>query len=179
MLLERLDCTRTLATVKDDDKAMRTIAALLDQLTSTPASDTIPTLHDIATKMVAQTPTAAGNRLLHRDLHFDNVLAGERHPWPAIDPVPLAGDPGFDLWPALDGNWNARAAAWTLGRVLQNCLWDVEDGRTTLAPPQLTVAHAVTQGGPTPPPPAPTLVQRDGEERTLSDLRRVSESDEP
>lgn len=201
VLLERLDYTRTLATVEDDDEAMRVIAALLHQLTSVPAPGAIPTLRDIATEMVARTRTTAtslpdpteqrlllswasavselldepGDRLLHWDLHFGNVLAGERQPWLAIDPVPLAGDPGFDLWPALDSNWDAvqatgapervvrrrfdlltetldldrpRAAAWTLGRVLQNCLWDVEDGRPTLAPPQLAVARAVTRGGP-------------------------------
>ncbi|GGP14259.1 hypothetical protein GCM10012278_69320 [Nonomuraea glycinis] len=44
-----------------------------------------------------------GDRLLlHWDLHYDNILAGQREPCLAIDPEPLAGDPGFDLWPALD-----------------------------------------------------------------------------
>jgi streptomycin 6-kinase len=41
--------------------------------------------------------------LLHTDLHFENVLAGEREPWLAIDPKPLAGRPGFELPPVL---WN-------------------------------------------------------------------------
>lgn len=89
----------------------------------------------------------SGGRLLHWDLHFDNVLAGGREPWLAIDPKPLSGDPGFELLPALVNDFRVeevrwrfdllaeavgadreRARAWTLGRVLQNCLWDVEDG---------------------------------------------------
>ncbi|WP_428834498.1 aminoglycoside phosphotransferase family protein [Nonomuraea maheshkhaliensis] len=99
--------------------------------------------------------TEAGERLLHWDLHYDNVLAGEREPWLAIDPKPLAGDPAFELLPALHNRWDEalatghaprevlrrfdfmvdalgldrrRAAGWTLGRVLQNLLWRLEDG---------------------------------------------------
>ncbi len=39
--------------------------------------------------------------LLHTDLHYANVLAGERTPWLAIDPKPMAGDPAFEVAPAL------------------------------------------------------------------------------
>lgn len=68
--------------------------------------------------------------------------------WLAIDPKPLAGESGFELLPALHNRWNPaavmrrfdlmtevmgldrqRAAGWTLVRVLQNLLWDVEAGR--------------------------------------------------
>lgn len=88
---------------------------------------------------------ARGDRLLHWDLHFENVLAADREPWLAIDPKPLAGDPGFELFPALHNRFEAdevvwrfdamtdvmgldrdRARGWTLARVLQTCLWDVE-----------------------------------------------------
>ncbi len=98
-----------------------------------------------AVREVADEP---GDRLLHWDLHDENVLAADRAPWLAIDPKPLAGDPGFDLWPALANNFDpgdvlwrfdamtevlgldrARARAWTYGRVLQNCLWETEEGR--------------------------------------------------
>jgi streptomycin 6-kinase len=100
-----------------------------------------------------------GDRLLHWDLHYDNVLASRRAPWPAIDPKPLAGDPGFDLCPALANRFEAdeilwrfdamtdvlaldraRARAWTLARVLQNSLWDIEDGRP-LEPERLEIAR--------------------------------------
>lgn len=36
-------------------------------------------------------------RLLHGDLHPQNVLGAEREPWLAIDPKPWIGDPAFDL----------------------------------------------------------------------------------
>ncbi|MGY0024896.1 aminoglycoside phosphotransferase family protein [Streptomyces sp. YJ-C3] len=174
MLLERLDSGRMLSVVEDSRKAVLVIAELLARLTAGPAPQGMRTLADIAARMLADVPGAlpriadpvrrgivascaaavrevadeAGDRLLHWDLHFENVLASEREPWLAIDPKPLAGDPGFDLWPALDNRFDAdevrwrfdamtqvlgldreRARAWTLGRVLQNALWDVEDGR--------------------------------------------------
>ncbi|MFD4906277.1 aminoglycoside phosphotransferase family protein [Kitasatospora purpeofusca] len=111
-----------------------------------------------------------GDRLLHWDLHDGNVLAGEREPWLVIDPEPLSGDPGFELLPAIDQRWDAvlagadagrtvlrrfdlltealdldrpRAAGWTLARVLQNALWDIEDGRTALEPTQTAIATAL------------------------------------
>ncbi|MER6984049.1 aminoglycoside phosphotransferase family protein, partial [Streptomyces carpinensis] len=96
-----------------------------------------------AVREVAAEP---GDRLLHWDLHYDNVLAADRAPWIAIDPKPLAGDPGFDLMPALHNRYDPaetrwrfhaltgllgldreRARAWTLGRVLQKCLWQLAD----------------------------------------------------
>ncbi|MBK3589198.1 hydroxyurea phosphotransferase, partial [Streptomyces sp. MBT57] len=120
---------------------------------------------------VAELAGEAGDRLLHWDLHDGNVLAGEREPWLAIDPEPLAGDPGFELWPALDIRWEnvvaggvtgpvlyrfdlltetlgldrRRAVGWTLGRVLQNALWDIEDGRTALEPAQVALAATLLE----------------------------------
>ncbi|MFJ8821317.1 aminoglycoside phosphotransferase family protein [Streptomyces sp. NPDC102467] len=174
MLLERLDAGRMLSVVADSRAAVLVIAGLLARLTAGPAPEGMRSLSDIAGRMLAEVPAAlpriadpvrrgvvascaaavrevageAGDRLLHWDLHFENVLASEREPWLAIDPKPLAGDPGFDLWPALDNRFEAdevvwrfdamtevlgldreRARAWTLGRVLQNALWDVADGR--------------------------------------------------
>lgn len=43
----------------------------------------------------------ATSTLVHGDLHFRNVLAGDRHPWLTIDPKPLAGHPGIELQPVL------------------------------------------------------------------------------
>ncbi|MEU5000650.1 aminoglycoside phosphotransferase family protein [Streptomyces sp. NPDC021622] len=174
MLLERLDSARMLSTMADTRKAVLVIAELLARLTSVAAPEGMRRLGDIAAEMVDDLPGALkaigdpaeravvercggavrevmgepGDRLLHWDLHFENVLAAEREPWLAIDPKPLAGDPGFDLWPAINNRFDVddvlwrfdamtevlgldreRARAWTLGRVLQNALWEIEDGR--------------------------------------------------
>ncbi|MGW0689442.1 aminoglycoside phosphotransferase family protein [Streptomyces sp. NPDC002754] len=174
MLLERLGSERMLSDVADPREAVLVIAELLARLTAGPAPEGMRRLSDIAARMLADAPEALrpvadpaerslladcaaavrevadepGDRLLHWDLHFENVLAADREPWLAIDPKPLAGDPGFDLWPALNNRYEPqelvwrfdamsgvlgldreRARAWTLGRVLQNALWDIEDGR--------------------------------------------------
>ncbi|MBB5783346.1 aminoglycoside phosphotransferase family protein [Nonomuraea jabiensis] len=195
-LLERLDAARPLSSVADDDAAMQILAELMARLTSVPAPRELRRLSDIAAAMLEQVPQAVsalrdpgeqrlvrtcasavaelvgepGDRLLHWDLHYDNVLAGEREPWLAIDPEPLAGDPGFELLPALDNRWEEveatgdaaravlrrfdlltevldldrrRAVGWSLGRVLQNALWDVEGGKATLEPTQVTIAMAL------------------------------------
>jgi streptomycin 6-kinase len=81
----------------------------------------------------------------------DSTVRGDLE-WKAIDPKPLGGDPGFELLPALWNRWDdlvqtgnlsqallrrfdlmtevmaldrSRAAAWTLGRVLQVAVWDL------------------------------------------------------
>ncbi|MGP4005379.1 aminoglycoside phosphotransferase family protein [Streptomyces sp. 4N124] len=185
MLLERLDENRMLSHLGDTREAVLIIARLLAHLTSVPAPHGMRRLGDIAEAMLHQTPWALqqipdpearhlvadcasavrevvnepGDRLLHWDLHDENVLASDRAPWLAIDPKPLSGDPGFELWPALDNRFDAtdivwrfdamtdvlgldrsRARAWTLGRLLQNALWDIEDERP-LEERQLEIAR--------------------------------------
>ena len=193
LLLERLDEDRDLRAVGDDDTAVRVVAGLLRRLNAYAAPPEIPRLDDKAAAMVAAAPAAAarladpaearllrrwadmlaevvgeaGDRLLHWDLHYENVLAAGREPWLAIDPKPLAGDPGFELSPVLWNEWDTtdpgptirrrfdilvdelgldrqRAVVWTVGRVLQNSLWTVEDGGHALEPEQVTVAATLT-----------------------------------
>ncbi|MEV6848025.1 aminoglycoside phosphotransferase family protein [Actinoplanes sp. NPDC051411] len=106
------------------------------------------------------------------DLHYENVLAADRDHWLAIDPKPLAGDPAFELLPALQNRWHEvlgaddphrairrrfdamvevmgldrqRAVRWTLGRTLQNSLWIVEDGGRALEAPQALIAESLTR----------------------------------
>ncbi|MFF8804684.1 aminoglycoside phosphotransferase family protein [Streptomyces omiyaensis] len=189
MLLERADHRRHLSRLGDEREAVRILAGLLARLSDRPAPPGLRRLDDIAAGMLAQTPAAAarlgardaallrdcaaavrevvgepGDRLLHWDLHYDNVLGAEREPWLVIDPKPLSGDPGFELLPALTDLWNpdpaalrwrfdllterlaldrGRALAWTLGRVLQNGLWDVEDGEPELDADQVVIARAL------------------------------------
>ena len=78
-------------------------------------------------------------------------------------PSRSAGDPGFELCPALCNRFEpgeirrrfdamtdvmglerARARAWTLGRVLQNTLWEIEVGRP-LEPVRLEVARRLRE----------------------------------
>ncbi|MFB8038955.1 aminoglycoside phosphotransferase family protein [Streptomyces sp. NPDC056004] len=196
MLLERLDTARPLSAVADEAAAVQILAELLARLVAVDAPAgfrrladiaaamldeaprSVPLLHDPAERRLVRTCASAvaelvgepGDRLLHWDLHYDNVLAGQREPWLAIDPEPLAGDPGFDLLPALHNRWDdvvatgdvpravlrrfdlltevlgldrQRATGWTLGRVLQNALWDIEDGERALDPAQIAIADAL------------------------------------
>src|SRR5437660_1452079 len=67
----------------------------------------------------AEVAGEAGDRLLHWDLHFENVLAAEREPWLAIDPKPLVGDPGFDVLPALGNRWEEAVATGDPARAIR------------------------------------------------------------
>ncbi|GLX01901.1 aminoglycoside phosphotransferase family protein [Microtetraspora sp. NBRC 16547] len=201
MLLERLNPSRSLSAVQDDLAALQILSELLARLVALPAPEGLRRLADVTAAMLDHVPWAQarladpgdrrlldtcagavrellgepGDRLLHWDLHYDNVLASHpsssgREPWLAIDPKPLAGDPGFELLPALDNRWDEivsrgdvaravlrrfdlmtevlgldrrRAVGWTLGRVLQNALWDVEDGEGAIRPEQKAIAAAL------------------------------------
>ncbi|HSX96898.1 MAG TPA: aminoglycoside phosphotransferase family protein [Streptomyces sp.] len=185
MLLERLDPARMLSHEPDTRAAVLVIARLLAHLTAAPAPPGLRRLSDIAADMLDRTPPVLaripdpsdrrliadcaaalrevlaepGDRLLHWDLHFDNVLGADRAPWLAIDPKPLAGDPAFELWPALNNRFDPsevpwrfeamtdvlaldrdRARAWTLARLLQNAVWEIEEGRP-LDPDDLELAR--------------------------------------
>jgi streptomycin 6-kinase len=96
-------------------------------------------------------PASTGT-LIHGDLHYENVLAGDRQPWLAIDPKPMSGDPHYELAPML---WNRfdelrgdirngvrarfhalvdhagldehRARDWVVVRMLNNACWSLQD----------------------------------------------------
>ncbi|GAB3826781.1 aminoglycoside phosphotransferase family protein [Kribbella italica] len=196
LLLERLN-PRTLNDVPDDVEATRILTELLAGLCTTEGPADLRTLEAVATEMVADAPalipqladaeeqhlarrcaarvtellTEPGDRLLHWDLHYDNVMAADRAPWLVIDPKPLAGDPCFELFPALNNRWDElvatgdlnrairyrfdlmvdrlafdrdRAIGWTLGRILQNVLWDLADDESAINPVQVAIAVALT-----------------------------------
>jgi streptomycin 6-kinase len=93
--------------------------------------------------------------MIHGDLHYENVLAGDREPWLVIDPKPMSGDPHYELAPML---WNRfeelagcpggiregvrrrfhtlvdaagldehRARDWVVVRMVHNALWGIQD----------------------------------------------------
>ncbi|MFJ4874006.1 aminoglycoside phosphotransferase family protein [Streptomyces sp. NPDC088745] len=193
LLLERLDEGRPLDGVRDALDGVRVIAESLARLNAVAAPAGMRRLGDIAAAVLDDVPRLlpaladgaerrllercagavrevageAGDRLLHWDLHAENVLApragsGRSEPWVVIDPKPLAGDPGFELLPAIRNRFDAgevvrrfdvlvevmglerdRAVAWTLGRVLQDCLWELAEGEVRMPDVHVVVAKAL------------------------------------
>ncbi|MGW0982187.1 aminoglycoside phosphotransferase family protein [Streptomyces xiamenensis] len=195
LLLERL-APRSLADVPDLPAALETLSLLLARLVTAPPPPGLRTLADIGARMLERAPAAIaafpdpghralytdcaaalrevlpepGGALLHWDLHYANVLAGEREPWLAIDPKPLIGDPGFELLPALFNRFaeieaapdparavrrrfdlmtataaldRDRAVAWTLARILQNGLWAADAGTRAAPPDHILIYEAL------------------------------------
>ena len=124
LLLERLDPTVTLER-EPLPEALAVAAGMLRRL-HRPAPPGIRNVRDVAARWVHELPAendglvpdelvaqavaycrelgpTAGNHLVNEDLHFQNVLRGEREPWLVIDPKPLAGDREFGLCQLL---WN-------------------------------------------------------------------------
>ena len=163
LLLERLDPTVTL---EDEPlpEALAVIATLIRRLTR-PGPPGVRHLRDIAARWVHELPAEndgqlpdelvaqavaycrelgpkAGNHLVNEDLHFQNVLRGEREPWLAIDPKPVIGDREFGLVPLLWNRFDETAVVdrltavvdmagldhglarrWTFVRAVDNCLY--------------------------------------------------------
>ena len=60
-------------------------------------------------------PASVGT-LIHGDLHYENVLAGDREPWLVIDPKPTSGDPHYEVAPLLWNRWDELRAERPRGR---------------------------------------------------------------
>lgn len=96
-------------------------------------------------------------RVIHCDLHYENVLAGAREPWLAIDPKPINGDPHYEIAPMLWNRWDEldnsrdvrdgvrrrfytlldaagfdedRARGWVVVRMVHNAMWSLADRYT-------------------------------------------------
>jgi len=112
---------------------------------------------------------AATARVIHCDLHYENVLAGQRQPWLVIDPKPVNGDPHYEiapmLWDRMDelvGDIRGgvrrrfytlvdaaefdedRARAWVVVRMVINAMWAIQDGERA-EPGWLTTCIAVAK----------------------------------
>ncbi|WP_270889924.1 aminoglycoside phosphotransferase family protein [Pedococcus sp. 5OH_020] len=123
LLLEWLDPSRDLRSV-DVDTACEVVGGLLAEL-AVPAPPGLRLLSVFAREQADRLTASAGvlprrmvrraaglvedltadgscdATLLHTDLHYENVLAGQRSPWLAIDPHPMAGHRAFELQPLL------------------------------------------------------------------------------
>jgi streptomycin 6-kinase len=177
LLLERLDPTRTLESL--DLRVAAEVAGRLLRRLAIPAPDGVRPLRAVADDIGASLPVrqerlgrpvpqgwlaragglahelgaSAGDRLVHADLHYGNVLAGHREPWLAIDPKPVAGDPEHAvpelLWTRVDELEDAeairrlltvladsgeleveKARGWAIVRCVDYWLWGLENGLT-------------------------------------------------
>ncbi len=106
-----------------------------------------------ACELASQLGATSANLLVNYDLHYLDVLGGEREPWLAVDPKVVSGDAEYGiaqlLWTRLDdiaanGGLErhlpllieaasldaARAHAWTLVRCVDYWLWALSVGLT-------------------------------------------------
>ena len=99
---------------------------------------------------------AVADRVIHTDLHYGNVLAGDREPWLVIDPKPVNGDPHYEIAPMLWNRWDEiagdtregvrrrfwmlvdaagfdedRARGWVIVRMVHNAMWALQDRQHT------------------------------------------------
>jgi streptomycin 6-kinase len=108
---------------------------------------------DVAVGLAGDLATVAGDLLVDHDLHDENILAGDREPWLAIDPRIMLGVPEYGvaqlLWWRLDdmgGDADVRhfldlvvsvagldaelARAWTIVRSVDYWVWGLDAGLT-------------------------------------------------
>ncbi|TDD48213.1 aminoglycoside resistance protein [Kribbella antibiotica] len=112
---------------------------------------------------------ATDGRLIHTDLHYQNVLAATREPWLVIDPKPLSGDPHYEVAPLIWNRWDEitgdlrfavqqrfytaidaagfdeeRARNWVIVRQMLNVLWAVESATTDAMLPRDWVTRNIS-----------------------------------
>jgi streptomycin 6-kinase len=143
---------------------LRSVTSYLDrwtaQLRELPRDSPIPrrlveqTLALVADLFAEPSAGAAPEVLLHGDLHYQNVLAGDRAPWLVIDPKPMSGDRHYEPAPMLWNRWDGAVASgdlrvalrrrfhtlvdaagldedlardWVVVRMVYNMVWELED----------------------------------------------------
>lgn len=140
---------------------LRTVTSYVERWTA--AMQSMPRNAPVPRRLVEQAthlsralcsdPGSTG-RVVHGDLHYENVLAGDRDPWLAIDPKPMSGDPHCEPAPMLWNRWDElggsvrdgvrrrfhtlvdaagldedRARDWVVVRMVLNAHWAVEDAQ--------------------------------------------------
>lgn len=163
MLLERLDASRSLAGVADDTAALQILSELLapgllrgrdagsSPGTRRPAHALGPSLRQrprpaplLPTRgtdaVACHRPEAARRTPRLRAATRPAQPMGRRRGHRQRPPRRQLPAPSHGRGHRLD---RRQAIAWTLGRVLQNALWDIEDGASTLQPEQAAIAHAL------------------------------------
>lgn len=139
---------------------LRTVTSYVERWAA--ALGTLPRDAPIPRRLVEQALSLAGQlvadpastgRIVHGDLHYENVLAADREPWLAIDPKPMSGDPHspapmlWNRWDEVVGSGDvrhtvrrrfhtlvdaagldeARARDWVVLRMVLNAHWAVQD----------------------------------------------------
>lgn len=178
MLLERLGTTHSLASLPLAEavpliaRLMRRVAVPITDLTVISTADVVATrslllsaewerldqpfdrsVLDRALTIARDLNSTPGTHAVNGDLHFDQVLAGQREPWLAVDPVLLRGDLEYDLarvlWTRLDEMSDRdvvvhfetvireaqldreRAWKWVFYRSVEYWLWGLTHGLTS------------------------------------------------
>jgi streptomycin 6-kinase len=138
---------------------LRTLTSYLDRWTGELAdlSRSAPIPHRLVEQTLSlcadlSTDQTTAARVIHGDLHYANVLAGDRRRWLVIDPKPVNGDPAYEIAPML---WNRfdeltgdvrdgvrrrfytlvhaagfdedRARAWVVVRMVLNAMGAIQD----------------------------------------------------
>ena len=105
--------------------------------------------------------SAPYERLMHGDLHHDNIVSAQREPWLLIDPKGLVGDPGYETGPFMNNPYGRmetwaeparqfarradilaerlsypreRILAWGFTQAVLSAAWHVEDGSDRYGP---------------------------------------------
>lgn len=113
---------------------------------------------------------ATSGRIIHGDLHYENVLAADREPWLVIDPQPMSGDPHYEVAPLLWNRWaemsgrvrvtigrrfftvvdaaeldEERARDWVVVRMMLNAHWAVDDAKRMNRPLRADESEWITK----------------------------------
>jgi len=197
-LMEQLDPATPLSTVcrrGDDEEATRILANVMRAMSPTASPPGLPSARDwsvafdrhiasgsetIPRDLVAHArrvylelcESQRNPRLLHGDLHHDNVLFDSKRGWLAVDPKGVIGELEFEIGAALRNplalpqmftsapvivarvQWfskalhldRSRVVGWAFAQAVLALLWMVEDGERVMPDhPWLTLARALEQ----------------------------------